>query len=192
MYAILGEDVSDTESLKAIVRLIHKDNSIPIKSKGFSGCGEMIRKGKSYFETYRKLGVKYFIIAYDADRADPAARRAEALEEVIKPSKVEKYCIVVPVQELEAWILADLDAIGRAKVCSGWKPCKPIASPERISSPKEHLKKLTRDDKDRSRYKHAVNNPVVAACLDLNIVAKKCPSFRPLRDFVNQIKAGTI
>jgi hypothetical protein len=90
-------------------------------------------------------------------------------------------CVLIPVQEIEAWILADIQAV--TKIFSGWLPDE-IHNPEAIPSPKEHLEALSRQANRRPRYSHAVHNPRVAQHLDLEKVYRKCPSFRPLKDFV--------
>ncbi len=192
MYAILGEDESDTEMLKVLIRKIHADDSVRVKCKGFSGCKEMLRKGASYFKSFKDLGCKYFIVAYDADRESPVARRQEALEKVVHAAQVTHHCVLVPVQEIEAWILADLPAIKRSNVCPGWNPEDEFSNPENVADPKERLEKLSRNAKQHSRYNHVSHNPRVASYLDLDVVAQKCPSFRPLHDFVNRVKSGTI
>ncbi len=92
-------------------------------------------------------------------------------------------CIVIPVQELEAWILADIECA--SKVFPSWKP-SPIHNPEGISKPKEHLEKLSRDSKQRPRYRHAIHNEQVAKHLDLEKVARKCPAFTVLAAFVRR------
>ena len=90
-------------------------------------------------------------------------------------------CVVVPVEELEAWLLADVAAV--SKKWPSWRP-DAIANPERVRDPKEHLEKLSRDSQRRPRYSHAVDNPILAGLIDLGIVERKCASFRVLAEFV--------
>jgi hypothetical protein len=100
-----------------------------------------------------------FIICYDADGPDPEPKRAEARKLIVKPSGfTDDCCVVVPVQELEAWILADIECA--FNLFTSWHP-KPIPNPEAISSPKEHLEKLSRDSKRKPRYSHATHNELV-------------------------------
>ena len=81
--------------------------------------------------------------------------------------------------------LADIESVDR--VCTGWRPPPvPIRQPEHINSPKEHLEKLSRDSRKKPRYSHATHNPRFAEYIDLAKVYRKCPSFRPLRDFILQ------
>jgi len=184
VLGILGEDNSDVESLKVIVRRLRKDESISIKGKGYDGCGQLLRKGARQLELLAELGCSHFIVCYDSDGHSPLSRFNEVVERVVKPAGVmEKSCIVIPVEELEAWLLADIEAV--VNVCKSWRP-GPIPNPERIPSPKEHLEKLSRDSKHRPRYSHAVHNEKLSKYIDLDKVSRKCPSFKPLEDFVTK------
>jgi hypothetical protein len=142
----------------------------------------MLRDGAKQLVLLRNLGCKWFVVSYDADGTDWEPRRDEILARVVKPAGVEPCCVVVPVQEIEAWILADIECA--TKVFSGWRP-DPIQYPENIADPKEYLERLSRDAKKRPRYSHATHNPRIAEHLDLDKVAQKCRSFRPLSDFMS-------
>ena len=104
------------------------------------------------------------------------------MREIVRPSGLDEHCcVVIPVQELEAWILADLASA--SNVFKSWKP-KPINNPETISDPKEHLIKLSLAENNKPRYSHALHNERLAKYIDLKTVAMKCPSFRTLEKFV--------
>jgi hypothetical protein len=182
-YAVLGEDRSDADTLQVLIRKLAGDARLTVKTKGYDGCGQLLRKGARDLDEFLNQGYDRFVVAYDADRDEPALRRAQAHARVVAPSMAaaSACCIVVPVEELEAWLLADVSAVN--KRWPDWRP-EPIASPERVRSPKEHLEKLSRDSQRRPRYSHAVDNPMLAGLIDLEIVEKKCPSFRVLAEFV--------
>jgi len=182
-YAVLGEDLSDGETLRVLIRRLARNERLTVKVKGYDGCGQLLRKGARDLDEFWNQGYDRFVVAYDADRDGPAARLAEAHARVVAPSRAvdSACCIVVPVEELEAWLLADVSAV--SKRWPGWRP-EPIANPERVRDPKEHLEKLSRDSQRRPRYSHAVDNPMLAGLIDLEIVEKKCPSFRVLAEFV--------
>jgi len=184
LYGILGEDRSDCETLVALIRARSLRKKLSFRSKGYDGCGKMFRKGAKQIAAWAQSGVNRFVICYDSDGPNPAQRCQRVLQEIVKPSKVKgKSCILIPVQELEAWILADIEAV--TKVFKGWKP-KSIKNPESISSPKEYLEKLSRQANGRPRYSHATHNEKVAPHLDQAVIHKKCPSFHPLADLVDK------
>ena len=106
------------------------------------------------------------------------------MQQIVRPSGLaQDCCIVIPVQELEAWILADIECA--SKIFTSWRP-SPIENPEGIPDPKEHLEKLSRDSRQRPRYSHAIHNEKMAEHLDLDKVAQKCPAFRTLVAFVEK------
>jgi len=182
VYAILGEDPSDVATLKVLVHRLADDESLQIKVKGYGGCGEMLRKGATQLRDFQNRGCRRFIVCHDADGPDPEPKRKLVRERIIQPSGIrEGYCIVVPVQELEAWILADIECASR--IFSSWRPSA-IDNPERIAAPKEHLENLSREGKQKPRYSHAVHNERMARHLDLDKVSQKCPAFRRLAEFV--------
>jgi len=185
VYGIPGEDKSDVTTLKILIHRLADDNSIAIKTKGYAGSGEMLKKGGEQLKLFVRLGCHRLIICYDADNEEPKSRYQEVVKRIIKKSglmgKTEIICIVIPVQEIEAWILADIEAV--THIFKNWHP-KPIANPESIESPKEYLEKLSRDANNRPRYNHATHNEKVAQYLDLDKVLQKCPSFNPLVELV--------
>ena len=182
MFGILGESDSDVASLKIIVRRLKKDNAVPIMVHGCGGCEELLRNGAKRLLAFAESGCTKYIVCCDVDGGNPIAKHQQVLKKVVSSARLQtRCCIVIPVQELEAWLLADIPAV--SKVCTGWRP-KHIDHPEQITSPKEHLEKLSRDSKRRRRYNHAIHNEQLAKYINLKTVSKKCPSFRPLEQFV--------
>ncbi len=182
MYGIMGENLSDVETLTVLIhRLAHSD-SLQVKKKGYNGCGEMLRKGAKQLALFKAQNCSRFIVCHDADGPDPKPKYELVRGRIVEPAGMNKHvCILIPVQELEAWILADIECA--AKIFASWLP-SPIHNPERIARPKERLEQLSRDGGGRPRYSHATHNERMAKYLDLRKVAKKCPSFALLADFV--------
>lgn len=185
MLGILGEDPSDTDTLKILARRILNNDRAQIRGKGYGGCGELLKKGARDLIALKKLGCEKFVVCVDADKMPSQDRYDEVESKVVSPSGLnQSCCIVVPVEEMEAWILADMNSV--AKVITGWQGCSEItyASPENIRNPKEELELLSRGKNSKPRYSHATHNVRVASYLDINKVALTCPSFRVLRDFL--------
>lgn len=182
MFGVLGEDKSDADMLKELIFNLAGDHSLTIKTKGYSSCGELLTKGARQVAMFKALGCSKFVICYDSDHDCPEARKASIIKRIIKPSMTTGvFCALVPIQEIEAWILADLSAV--TNIIKGWVPAKEILHPEAEDDPKEYLEKLSRKNQ-RPRYSHATHNPRIAKYLDLTIVEAKCPSFKPLVDIV--------
>lgn len=169
--------------MKVITRRLLKHDSISIKQKGYHGCGELCTKGARQIRLFADQGVKRFIVCMDADGADPKPAHDRVLECVIRPSGVsDASCIVVPVQELEAWILADNEAVACVIPSFKFSAC---SNPESVASPKEYLERLSRQGRSRPLYSHATHNERVAEHLDLERLWRVCPSFRCLYEFVS-------
>lgn len=190
MYGILGEDTSDVDTLDVLVRRLQEKHQQAITKnfkKGHKGCGELLNNGWRTLDEWQRRGCTRFIVAQDADQKDTNSVRDEISQKIIRRSivKASCVCVVVPVQEIEAWLLADLSKA--INLFSGWKP-ENIASPETITKPKEHLEKLSRQANGKPRYKHATDNSKLAEYVDLDLVSKRCQSFKPLE---NLIMTGT-
>ena len=182
MFAVLGEDKSDAGTLKVIVRRLLGNTSIRIRQKGYAGCGDLCQKGARQLRVFADQGATRFVVCHDADGPDPAPARERVLTKIVRPSGLEgSSCIVVPVQELEAWLLADEEAV--AKVIPSFT-FNQISNPESVVSPKEHLEALSRKGRTQPLYVHALHNEHVAEHLDFDKLHRKCPSFHPLEDFV--------
>ena len=181
MYGVIGEDKSDVDTLKILIRRLTDNEGVCIKGKGYNGCAQMLRKGAKQLKLLSELGCDRFIVCYDADQQNPQLRYEKVVQNVVKPSGLwSLMCILIPVQELEAWILADVSA--GSKIFNDWN-VKEIRNPENINSPKEYLEKLSKKG-SKPRYSHATHNAKIAMYLDLKKVKRKCPSFLPLVNLV--------
>ncbi len=187
MLCIFGEDESDTRSLKHIVRNLCTNPSLPIKTKYFGSCGDMLNRGHRLMKLYHSEGCSAFVISYDSDGNNIKERYDDAHSKIIKASGLNvPYVLLIPNEEIEAWILADNVAI--KSVIKTWEPVE-ILHPETVKDPKEHLERITKGGNKKPRYSHALHNPIVAQYLDLEIVYNKCPSFRPLKTFLMELFA---
>jgi hypothetical protein len=120
------------------------------------------------------------------DKETAQKRYEEVVTKVIKPSGIKKpenlICILIPTEEIEAWILADIKAV--SKVIPSWQPKDEYPNPEDIKDPKETLIRLSRINKPKPLYSHNTHNEQVMKHIDLEMVKKKCPSFAELAEFV--------
>lgn len=192
MYGIIAEDKSDIECLKVLIKRLKNNNSLSIKGMGYGGCARMLIKGANQLNIYHKAGVTHFVICYDKDRATKKNRYNEVVDRVVKPSGIHKsnnkICILIPTEEMEAWILADIEAV--TKIIPSWKPSERFSSPELVESPKEKLEKLSRIKSSKPLYVHATHNQQVFEHIDLETVKSKCPSFAELYKFVKNDTAN--
>ncbi len=155
---------------------------LAVKSKGFGGCGELCRKAWSRIQNFADQGATHFIFCHDSDGNDPLEIQGK-VEAAIKKKMVLNYphCIVVPVQEIEAWVIADEEAIRRVIPTLS---VKAVPRPQSIPSPKEWLKKESQRGRSKPLYVPTIHNSKVMEQIDLKKLEMKCPAFRPLKQFV--------
>jgi hypothetical protein len=86
------------------------------------------------------------------------------------------------VQEIEAWIIADENAV-RTAIRSFRFEGHP--RPETIPNPKEWLQRESRDANRVARYMPIVHNAKIADAARITVIIRKCPSFKT---FVSEIR----
>lgn len=176
MFAILAEDDSDAEALSHIVKRHFNKDGLSVKRKGYDGCGGLCAKGARDIRTWRAQGIQRFVVCHDADDHPPQKIREKVLESVVRPAKAEDVCcIIVPVQEIEAWLIADESAI--TAVIPSFR-FKGHNQPESIQSPKEWLIDQSEAVNGKPLYSPKTFNAAVAKHLRFDIVERKCPSFK--------------
>ena len=180
MFAVLAEDRSDFQTLKALIRRVTRPNMV-VLGKGFTGVSELIKDAPKSLAALSKIkSLKTFIICADADKLDDQDRRRQINDSVVKLSPVA-CTVVVPTWELEAWIMADINA--GAKIFGRWNRQAEVVSPENIVDAKEHLERLCKKSTSPP-YNHATHNQLIIEHVDLNKVYSRCSSFRPLLETI--------
>jgi len=184
---VIAEDDSDIETLKILIRRM-TNCQVSFKKYAAKGCGKLRRKAPRIASRYVNENTTYVIICHDLDSGDMGkyARLCRELRISIQGIRDSDrlICIVIPVQELEAWFLADVSLINRRFPGMNLRS---IANPEGIPSPKEYIAKKSRTENCKPRYVNTIHNPQLAESLDLSEVSSKCPAFHPFRDFISSL-----
>lgn len=182
-FAVLGEHRSDAETIVVLMKRLLHDDRASIRLKGYNGCSQLRRKGAKQIRLFANLGANRFVVCHDADGPDPAPAHEKVRREVVEPSGVqESCCILIPVEELEAWIIADERAISQT-IPTFASPA--VSNPEGQNDPKEWIIRQSKQNRSRPLYVPSMHNARVAKYLDLDRVAEKCPSFKPLVAFLS-------
>ena len=178
------EDQSDLDVLNEIVRkLAGRRQYKIIRFFGF-GAGPIQRKCRAWAEILKQKGCTSLILVRDLDTNSLSSLRA-SLEAALNPSPIATKIVVIPIMEIEAWLLADHNAINTALGLK--KQIKKISSPENIQKPKEKLRDLIYlKSEKKKRYVNTAHNIVIAKKLDINNL-RRCSSFTPLEDFLNDL-----
>jgi hypothetical protein len=108
----------------------------------------------------------------------------DALRKALKPCPISLHLIVIQVHEIEAWLLADQDAIRRA--CGLPKRVSKVANPEAILRPKEYLRDVIRKNSNKKMtYVNTLHNLKIAKECSVKSL-RRCASFIPLEKFIRQ------
>ena len=183
---IIAEDNSDADCAAVLIHRITNNDRIGIRRFVGKGCGKVKRKCYAWSEQLRQRGCSLLVLIHDLDGNDIEDLRTTlngVLNGVFNPCPITIHLICIPVQELEAWLLSDPNAIKTAMHLNKSPNVK--GQPETISSPKEHLGELIyRASKGEKIYIHTKHNPKITEALSISLVQSKCPSFIPFYDFV--------
>jgi hypothetical protein len=177
---IIAEDKSDIAVLEC---LIGKLAAAPFSIKHFvgNGCGRIAGKCQSWAQNLFESGCQHLLVVHDSDDKNPRQLRLD-LTNSLQPSPIASFAIVIPIREIEAWLLADHTAIARALNLRG--KSKAVANPEALHDPKKHLAELVlRWSKNKRRYVNAIDNPKIARECSVDSLGQ-CGSFLVLRDFI--------
>jgi hypothetical protein len=177
---IIAEDKSDVEVIDAV---ISKSTGAAYATKSFvgNGCGRIRNKCREWAENLRKRGCTLLILVHDLD-AGSLRNVRQALVDALGVAPLKPAVIIIPVREIEAWLLSDHDAIRAAMNIRG--PVKRVANPEGLSRPKEYLRDLIyRASKKKITYLNTIHNIKIARVSKMSNF-RRCESFRPLQDFI--------
>ena len=177
---ILAEDASDVDVLSILLSKIDPKRVFSVRKFIGHGCGKLRHKCQSWAEQLAREGCGVVILLHDRDREDVQQLRA-TLEANFLPCPVKKHLIVIPVEELEAWLLSDQKALRAAFNLKKEPKCP--NNPETVKSPKEKLAELIwRASGKNKRYINTIHNSRIAAHLQISTL-RKCAAFRPLEGF---------
>lgn len=181
LVGIIAEEKEDVEVLEILIAKFVKENSFSTKRFVGHGCGKLRRKCSAWGRDLLSKGCELLIVVHDLDRNCEKAIRKE-LDKSISSLTFTDKIIIIPTEELEAWLLSDPQAI---KTCFNLKKLpKTPKNPERTSSPKEHLRDLVWRDSGK-RFLNTTHNPRIARAVDASTLAK-CPSFHPVPVFLRK------
>lgn len=178
---LIAEDGSDVEVLKILAKKV-LGKSVSLSYFVGKGCGPLKRKTPGWCKALWLKGCKHVLLVHDLDQNEKSSLR-QNLERILQPAPQSFKAVVIPTEELEAWLLSDTGAISRALNIQ--KVMREIHHPERISSPKEYMGELIRKSSNGKKiYVNTVHNPLIADQLDVSKIVKKCPSFSTFNAFL--------
>jgi hypothetical protein len=186
-FGMIAEDQSDVDVVKHLITKVLPDKAFSLKRYIGHGCGRIHGKCRQWAESLKSQQCNVLIVLHDLDDGDCQLLKS-TLEEALLPSPIRYHVIVIPVREIEAWLLSDAVAVKKAMRLR--QPFKEFANPEAIQRPKEKLEEIVYLRSGRTiRYVNAVHNERIAKELRLPAI-RRCKSFIPLEDFLLSLPAN--
>jgi hypothetical protein len=124
----------------------------------------------------------YVVVVHDLDKRDERELR-EFLERQLEYLREEQKLVLIPIEEIEAWLLCDPRAL-RDTFHMTRLP-RLSASPERVRNPKELLGKII-NGASKTHYVNTIHNKRIVGNLSLSMLTR-CPSFKPYPRFLGSI-----
>lgn len=180
VVGIIAEDDSDVDCLKEFLKKLRPDKSFKVKKQIGRGCAKIPIKCKKWAVVLGNRGCNKLIVMRDSDGANPKVL-ASNIRKALNPAPVADNVVVIAVQELENWLLADISSIHK-KFSITKKIPKEINSPESIANGKEYLYSFVKKNYDK-QYLHTRHNQEISKTIDVSKIRNKCPSFTELTKF---------
>ena len=180
---VIAEDVSDVSVAKKLLQK-RATKSFQVKHHIGHGCGTIVAKCGNWAKNLSDRGCSLLILLHDLDEKNLATLRAN-LHAALTVSPIKKIAVVIPVREMEAWLLSDGAAIAKALNIS--KEIPPVGEPERQPDAKKKLGELIyKTSEKKVTYVNTIHNEKIANEIALEAIRAKCPSFAAFDDFAKE------
>ncbi len=180
--ALITEDETDYWPVRIYIERIAGLSTITFKPKFGNGSGKLVGKCLAWSREMAMKGCNLLVIVHDLDKNDLNILRKD-LESRLKDSPIANRYVCVPVQELEAWFLADPESIQKA---FGFrKAIRSSGLPETIVDPKEKLEAIVYSYSDKTMLYTTVRGKDIALHTDIDKVRGRAASFQEFHDFIS-------
>lgn len=183
---VIAEDVSDVQVVSELLSKYIDKNKFSVKHFVGQGCGKLKAKCGAWVENLCSQGCSHIFLFHDLDRNNEATLRADLNKRLSKCAFDP--LVVIPTEELEAWLLADMEAI--KSVFSISEKIKPIHDVESVPSPKEYLQRLIKRNSNKN-YVNTIHNRKIAEKMQRAKLAE-CTSYLPFEKYLLENFEGIV
>jgi hypothetical protein len=176
---VIAEEVNDVDVLYEFTCKLIDERAFSFKKFVGHGCGRLRRKCAAWATNLLARGCTHLVVLHDLDRYAESVLRAQ-LEDCVKDVGFDAYVILIPIREIEAWLLVDANAL--QSVFNMTKRPKLPNKPEAVLRPKKKLRDIVWKTA-KKHYVHSIHNRKIAAASRLAMV-KSCVSFGPYPRFI--------
>lgn len=180
---IIAEDDSDVGVISQLTRRMVHPRKIGFKRFVGNGCGKIMRKCHAWAEILVRQGCLWVVVVHDCDWNEEKALR-QKLEAAVNGVNARASIVLIPVREIEAWLLFDPMAIA-STFRGGKKPHLP-GDPESLQNPKKTLGEIVRKTYQK-QYLNTIHNEIIAKNLNPKFL-NKARSFELYPPFVRALK----
>jgi hypothetical protein len=180
---VLAEDNSDVEVVHELIKKFKSPQSFCIRRFTADGCGKLKYKCRAWSQQLFLKGCTVLLLLHDLDKKNLKELRRD-LSASLTPCPISKHVIIIPIEEIEAWLLSDPKAL---KDAFSFKSMPKLSgNPEKIISPKEKLESLVwRLFGKKKRYLNTVHNAVIAKHASIQSL-RKCSAFHAFECFIRK------
>lgn len=179
---LIVEDRSDADVVQELARKIAR-RDFAVRAVLAGGCGKMQGKARAWAQDLRRNGCSLLVLIRDLDNRQ-LDELVTNLRAALDPCPIADHVIVIAVREIEAWLLADHDAVTIGLKLR--RPLKKQSNPEAIENPKERLRDLIRERSRGSKiYLNTVDNVRIARSAHVANL-RRCASFLPFERFIRR------
>lgn len=178
---IIAEEKSDVDVIYELTCKLTDESDFSFKKFIGHGCGKLRRKCTVWAENLLLRGCNHLIVIHDLDKNNESKLRRE-LNNNVKDIGFKGYIILIPIKEIEAWLLTDSDALKNVFNMNN-KPKLP-GKPEWEDKPKERLREIVWKT-CKKHYINTIHNKKIAAALRIDNVLK-CKSFQTYPEFITK------
>lgn len=107
---VIAEDASDVEVIKVLFSKYAPANTFSVKKFVGNGCGKLQGKCRAWAANLVTAGCDHVFVFHDRDRHD-LDQLKKTLRAKLPNNEFPKSVVVIPVEEIEAWLLTDMEAI---------------------------------------------------------------------------------
>lgn len=179
---VIAEGSNDIDVLYEFTCKLMAENSFCFRKFVGHGCGKLRGKCGAWARNLIRRGCTHLVVMHDLDGGDEHKLRQD-LDKAIESLPFAGSLVLLPVHEVEAWLLCD--ALALKRVFNMKKEPKVPTEPEGIREPKEYLRALIRKACGKY-YVNTIHNAKIAAEMRITSL-EACGSFTPYPRFLKQV-----
>lgn len=177
---VIAEEHNDVDVLYEFTCKLTSESNFSFSKFVSHGCGKLRRKCRAWSHNLLRRGCSHLVVIHDLDNNDEDSLRNE-LEDSISGVAFTGHIILIPVYEIEAWLLSDPLAL---KQTFGMNKVPDVPKhPEAVLEPKEYLRDIVWKY-CKKHYINTIHNKRIARLTKIEKLST-CHSFAPYPEFLD-------